>query len=175
MWWTLFLREYNFALTVLARNARKLIPRGIKVYYSIRSWQHLGKYFIKYTNNVANISFLGIQWYKMVLWCIKKRFQTSIEPIFMFAGWSIYCLNSEINISRLWSYDSRRLILFLYNHRCIYMYSCHRSWHSERSQHISASRSDWFLDKVFQINNWIKIVKLKLNLSVSQSVSQSIS
>ena len=27
-------REYDFALTVLARNARKLIPREIKVYYS---------------------------------------------------------------------------------------------------------------------------------------------
>ena len=35
MWWTIFRLEYDFALTVLARNARKLIPREIKVYYSI--------------------------------------------------------------------------------------------------------------------------------------------
>ena len=35
MWCTIFRLEYDFALTVLARNAQKLIQRGIKVYHSI--------------------------------------------------------------------------------------------------------------------------------------------
>ena len=34
MWWTIFRLEYDFALTVLAQNAQKIIPRKIKVYYS---------------------------------------------------------------------------------------------------------------------------------------------
>ena len=58
-------REYTFALTVLARNARKLIPCEIKVYYTILKFVDLIAYktlivMFEVKNNVLQIP-KGIQ------------------------------------------------------------------------------------------------------------------